>query len=70
MDVNAGDMSLGDLPDGSVPLAAVSALKVMYPDGRVGFLIRMTDDLPLVEALGMANHAVLVIGDAILHPNQ
>lgn len=70
MKVSAGDLTMGELPDGTVPLAAVTALKVMYPNGQIGYLIRVTDDLPLVEALGMARHATLILEDSILHPGE
>lgn len=70
MKVSAGDLTMGELPDGTVPLGAVTALKVMYPNGQIGYLIRVSEDLPLVEALGMARHAVLIVEDTIMHPSE
>ena len=69
MNLEAGGLPIeGDLPDGTVPVAALTAIKVMYPDGQMAYLVRASDGLSLVEALGMSRHAQLVLEEALMTP--
>jgi hypothetical protein len=70
VNISADGIHLGELPDGTVPIGAATALKAMTPDGKIVYLITISDELSLVESLGMARHAQLVIEDAIMHPPQ
>lgn len=45
--------NMADLPDGTVVVDAYAVIKVLDPDGGVGFHTRQTSDLSDWEALGM-----------------
>jgi hypothetical protein len=52
--LRAGNLELGEVPDGSVPLAMVGAVRVMLPDGEIAQLVIITQDtLSLTDALGL-----------------
>lgn len=45
--------NMADVPDGSVIVEAFAVIKVLDPDGGIGFHTRQTGDLSDWEALGM-----------------
>jgi hypothetical protein len=66
MKIEAAGLDMGELPEGSVPLMAVTCMKIMLPDGVIIRVVRAAGDVDNVEALGMVHHARLLLEDGVM----